>query len=112
MKVKGLFYNKIMTTVYALTNPSFPEIKIGFSSNIQQRLGVLNSSVPNRFSVYFSRTYPNVTIARQVESRVHERFREYRASNGEFFHIDPEEAALELYHIGNDVMSKNNLSDS
>jgi hypothetical protein len=101
-----LFSNKIMTTVYALTNPSFPEIKIGFSSNIQQRLGILNSSVPNRFSVYFSRTFPSATIARQVESRVHERFKEYRASNGEFFRIDPKEAALELYHIGNSVMSQ------
>jgi hypothetical protein len=99
-----------MTTVYTLTNPSFPEIKIGFSGNIQQRLGILNSSVPTRFNVHYSREFPDPTIARQVESRVHERFKKCRASNGEFFRVDPEEAALELYHIGNDVMSQNNLS--
>lgn len=93
-----------MTSVYILTNPSFPEIKIGFSGNIQQRLGILNSSVPNRFDVHYSHTFRNVDIARHVEGRVHEIFKEYRASNGEFFRIDPDEAALKLSHIANHLM--------
>ena len=95
-----------MTTVYALTNPSFPEVKIGFSSNVHQRLSVLNCSVPTRFKVHFSRTFPTVAIAREVEDTVHEKFDEYRASNGEFFRVDADKAALEIYHIGNSVMSK------
>ena len=110
VRLKGLFYNKIMTHVYILTNPSFPEIKIGYSGNIQERLGILNCSVPTRFNVYDSKEYPNPNIARQVESGLHVKFKEHRTGNGEFFYIDPERAAIELYHIGNDVMSQNNLS--
>jgi hypothetical protein len=110
VRVKGLFYNKNMISVYILTNPSFPEIKIGFSGNVQQRLCILNSSVPNRFNVHYSREFLDRDVAREVESELHDKFRECRASNGEFFRVDPERAALELYHISNDVRSQNNLS--
>ena len=87
------------TTVYALTNPSFAPVKIGFSQNVNQRLGVLNSSVPERFHVYYSRLMPTTEHDRDLERRLHNHFASHRAPNGEFFNVDPDEVALEMFHM-------------
>lgn len=87
------------TTVYVLTNPSFAPVKIGFSQNVNQRLGVLNAGVPERFHVYHSCEVPTTEHARHFERRLHRRFASHRAPNGEFFNVDPDEVALEMSHM-------------
>ena len=86
--------------IYILTNPKFPEIKIGHSSSFDPRLGVLNTGVPEKFHVYktFKSPFPNIknkittssgnTV--KLESIFHARYHHTRAPNGEFFDVDPE----------------------
>ena len=88
------------TTVYALTNPSFPAVKIGFSQNLNQRLGIMNTSVPERFKVHYSYNVQTTQIARQLEKQLHDYFRQYRTPNGEFFNVDPDRVAIEMFHMG------------
>lgn len=88
------------TTVYALTNPSFPAVKIGYSQNINQRLGIMNTSVPERFKVHYSCNVPTTQMARRLEKQLHEYFRQYRTPNGEFFNVDPDKVAIEMFHMG------------
>lgn len=92
-----------LTTVYALTNPSFSAVKIGYSQNVNQRLGVMNTSVPERFRVYYSRVMPTTELARCLEKKLHEHFHRYRAPNGEFFNVDPDMIALEMFHMSREL---------
>ena len=97
--------------IYILTNKSFAvddrfgcaPIKIGVTTNIDSRLGVLNSSTPEKFDTHtlFPTCFRNQKNKRSVvcslmvkklEECLHVRFVRYRAKNGEFFYIDPDVA--------------------
>ena len=88
--------------IYILTNPGFKKnfIKIGMCTSIDSRLGILNSSVYEKFKVHtlFETIFKNknsgknVTcsnITKQIETYLHKRFNHLRANNGEFFLVDP-----------------------
>jgi hypothetical protein len=96
---------------YILTNKSFAvddrfgcaPIKIGVTTDIESRLGVLNSSTPEKFNVHtlFPTCFYNRKKKRSVvcsimveklEKCLHARFAHRRANNGEFFYIDPDVA--------------------
>ena len=89
--------------IYILTNPGFKKnfIKIGMCTSINSRLGILNSSVYEKFKVHtlFETIFKNknsgknVTcsnITKQIETYLHKRFNHLRANNGEFFLVDPD----------------------
>ncbi len=49
---------KTSGTIYILTNPSFPEwVKVGFTTNLPQRLKTLNNSTMVPFSFRLFATY-------------------------------------------------------
>lgn len=49
---------KTFGTIYILTNPSFPEwVKVGFTTNLPQRLKALNNSTAVPFSFHLFATY-------------------------------------------------------
>ena len=88
--------------IYILTNPGFKKnfIKIGMCTSINSRLGILNSSVYEKFKVHTlfetifknKKSSKNVTcsnITKQIETYLHKRFDHLRADNGEFFMVDP-----------------------
>ena len=87
-----------MTFVYILTNPSFTPVKLGYTGNLKQRLGILNSSVPTKFNVHYKHKVDYPRLARRIAREVHKDYSEYRADNGEFFNVLPDEAAVHLYH--------------
>ena len=99
--------------VYILTNQSFPDyIKIGKTSNLNQRLKSLDSTgVPLPFECYFA---VEVDDMARVERLLHQSFDKYRVrKNREFFEILPENAksALQLTQ-GKDVTPKNDIVES
>lgn len=99
-RVKPTVYDH--SYLYILTNPSFKEkyIKIGMCTDIESRIGILNSSVYKKFKVHTlfetifknKKSGKNVTcsnITKQIETYLHKRFDHLRADNGEFFLVDP-----------------------
>jgi|TARA_B110000879_G_scaffold39078_1_gene54707 hypothetical protein len=102
--------------IYILTNPGFKKnfIKIGMCTSINSRLGILNSSVYEKFKVHtlFETIFKNknsgknVTcsnITKQIETYLHKRFNHLRANNGEFFLVDPDIVRDELQTIHDKV---------
>ena len=102
--------------IYILTNPGFKKnfIKIGMCTSIDSRLGILNSSVYEKFKVHtlFETIFKNknsgknVTcsnITKQIETYLHKRFNHLRANNGEFFLVDPDIVRDELQTIHDKV---------
>ena len=102
--------------IYILTNPAFKEkyIKIGMCTSIDSRLGILNSSVYEKFKVhtlfetaFTNKKYGKITtcsnVAKQIETYLHKRFNHLRANNGEFFLVDPDIVRDELQTIHDKV---------
>ena len=94
--------------VYILTNPSFPDyVKIGYSTDLEKRLSILNTSVPCSFMVYA--TYETIDKTADVffhkiiellnpDFRVFENFYgEVRST--EFFKMKAEHAFAIFYYI-------------
>lgn len=79
--------------VYILTNPAFKTyyIKIGYTTNIQERLRELyNTSVPLPFKVF---ALMNTNKYKQAEKMIHAAFKSSRIGDDrEFFMVKPEEA--------------------
>lgn len=79
--------------VYILTNPAFKDnyIKIGFTSNIDERLDSLyNTSVPRRFKIY---ALLKTKKYKDAELMMHERFKGSRiGEDREFFLLIPDVA--------------------
>ena len=75
--------------VYALSNPSFPELlKIGFSSKVPDaRAGELyTTGVPTPYGLSY---YCFINDAKDIERRVHSMLSRYRHNKGrEFFQVD------------------------
>jgi hypothetical protein len=83
-------------------------------TSINSRLGILNSSVYEKFKVHtlFETIFKNknsgknVTcsnITKQIETYLHKRFNHLRANNGEFFLVDPDIVRDELQTIHDKV---------
>tara|TARA_R110000772_G_scaffold222337_1_gene332810 strand:- start:243 stop:680 length:438 start_codon:yes stop_codon:yes gene_type:complete len=102
--------------IYILTNPAFKEkyIKIGMCTSIDSRLGILNSGVCEKFEVhtlfktiFTNKKYGKITtcsnVTKQIESYLHKRFNHLRATNGEFFLVDPDVVRDELQFIHDKV---------
>ena len=77
------------TLLYVLENDSFKEgdIKIGITRDIKQRLQVLNTSVPSKFTVTYLHAFSGDRAA-EYEKLAHNVFDFVRSENGEFFKID------------------------
>ena len=77
------------TLLYVLENDSFKEgdIKIGITKDIKQRLGILNTSVPSKFTVTYLHAFSGDRAA-EYEKLAHNVFDFVRSENGEFFKID------------------------
>ena len=77
------------TMLYVLENDSFKEndIKIGITRDIKQRLGILNTSVPTKFTVSYMHWFPG-SMAATYEVLAHNTLDFVRSENGEFFKID------------------------
>ena len=79
--------------VYFLINPSFPEIKIGFTTrSIVSRIAELNAStsLPNKFKLV---GYIVSANAFQLEQQIHKHLKKFRTNpKREFFNIDIEQA--------------------
>ena len=98
--------------LYILTNPGFKKnyIKIGMCTDIESRLGILNSSVYKKFEVHtlletifknkkYSKNVTCSNITKQIETYLHKRFDHLRADNGEFFMVDPDVVRDEMMYI-------------
>jgi hypothetical protein len=90
-----------VSVIYILTNPRYPEIKIGHSTGAAGRIKNFNSGNPEDFDIYktFKSPFPIIkgktktsspkTIA--LESIFHARYAHVRVPSGrEFFDVDPE----------------------
>ena len=98
---KELLKNKLGGVVYILTNPSFPDyVKIGYSTDLEKRLSLLNTSVPCSFMVYA--TYETMDKTADVflnpNLRVIENFYGDLRST-EFFKMKAEHAFAIFYYI-------------
>ena len=83
--------------VYILTNPAFKTfyIKIGYTTNIQERLKELyNTSVPMPFKVF---ALLKTTKYKQAEKMIHSACKSYRIGDDrEFFMINPDDALEQM----------------
>lgn len=89
--------------IYILTNETFPGlVKIGFTTNLDERIRTLSTSVPEEFECYYSCEVEEGT-GRDVERRLHTAFEDLRVPKKEFFKIKPRrvKAVLELLAVQN-----------
>lgn len=77
------------TSVYIIECMGY--VKIGVARNPLQRLSDINTCVPIRAELRFSREFDDSLIAHYVESSLHRIFRKCRC-NGEWFDLTPLEA--------------------
>ena len=83
-----------MGIVYIVTNPAFPGlVKIGRTTNLENRLQQLGANLPEPFEVFFTLEVEN---ADEVERLLHHAFHGFRTARGEFFEIAPERARSAL----------------
>jgi hypothetical protein len=71
-----------LTTVYFIAAVDAGKIKIGKTTNIQKRMATLTTMSPVPLQLVHSVQYDN-----NLERRIHEHLKEYRA-HGEWFHAD------------------------
>ena len=89
---------KTSGTIYILTNPSFPEwVKVGFTTNLPQRLKTLNNStmVPFSFRLFATYDVPCAVADKKFHDLLGEFERSQEEINGktrrrEFFKASPE----------------------
>jgi hypothetical protein len=91
--------------IYILTNPTFPQIKIGETTDIEKRLKSLQTSTPFNFEVYklFESPFPLVknyssVLTKTLERIFHARYNHVN-TNREFFTISPEVVVKEFEPI-------------
>tara|TARA_X000001036_G_scaffold95666_2_gene88349 strand:+ start:1834 stop:2439 length:606 start_codon:yes stop_codon:yes gene_type:complete len=99
--------------IYIAENPSFkcPWIKIGETTDVKSRFGVLHSSTPELFNILYRHETPfepkcnkggsntSTRLHRKMEKYLHTRYHHVRAPNGEFFLVDPHKAYQELLEL-------------
>ena len=91
--------------IYILTNPAFPQIKIGETTDIEKRLKSLQTSTPFNFEVFklFESPFPLIKKHSSVLTKTLERIFHARYShvntNREFFTVSPDVVVKEFEPI-------------
>jgi predicted GIY-YIG superfamily endonuclease len=83
--------------VYVIGGEESP-VKIGFTKNLQKRLGAIQTGNPTPVKVHYTIEFDTEKEMRYAEKRLHETLRHLR-KKGEWFDLSPENARLELDYI-------------